>query len=351
MNDRAVSVLENYECKVLRTYKGRSAIICETDCGLKILKEYRGTEERVAVGNRLLEILSARMDTPLEQYVRTGEGNFITKDREQNTYILKDFYEGKECSASDAEDLAKAFSYMARLHKHMYCSAEDWKDLTESGIGAPEGDWKGEAIAGPENKLLSDTEKKTRELKRARNFLRKKSSRNEFENFLLLEYDRFLNRAVEAERNLARESFSGYYREVAEKGMFCHGDFQYHNVVFAEQGITVLNFEKYRFDSVMKDFSLFFRKVMEKNGWNTELAKRLLDAYQRERLLEKEEIKQLILRLSYPEKFWKIVNCYLNTKKTLASEFNHGKLLKTIAQEEEAEKCISFLEAIVYNIS
>lgn len=346
MNDRAVSVLENYECKVLRTYKGRSAIICETDCGLKILKEYRGTEERVAVGNRLLEILSGRMDRPLEQYVRTGEGNFITKDREQNTYILKDFYEGKECSASDSEDLTKAFSYMARLHKQMYCRAEDLADLTGNAAVAVS-----DTRPGGENKLLSDTEKKTRELKRARNFLRKKSSRNEFENFLLLEYDRFLNRAVEAEQNLKQESFSGYYRETAEKGMFCHGDFQYHNVVFAERGITVLNFEKYRFDSVMKDFSLFFRKVMEKNGWNTELAKRLLDAYQKERVLEKEEMKQLILRLSYPEKFWKIVNCYLNTKKTLASEFNHGKLLKTIAQEEEAEKCISFLEAIVYNNS
>ena len=40
VNDRCVSLLENYELEVLRTFKGRGAILCETNMGTMILKEY-----------------------------------------------------------------------------------------------------------------------------------------------------------------------------------------------------------------------------------------------------------------------------------------------------------------------
>ena len=43
MNDRGLSVLESYDLKVLRTYRGRGAIICETNQGLKILREFSGS--------------------------------------------------------------------------------------------------------------------------------------------------------------------------------------------------------------------------------------------------------------------------------------------------------------------
>ena len=40
VDDKRISVLEGYDLQVLRTYKGRGALICETDQGLKILREY-----------------------------------------------------------------------------------------------------------------------------------------------------------------------------------------------------------------------------------------------------------------------------------------------------------------------
>ena len=42
MNDRAVELLEQYEIEVLRTRKGRGAIVCDTSQGCLILKEYSG---------------------------------------------------------------------------------------------------------------------------------------------------------------------------------------------------------------------------------------------------------------------------------------------------------------------
>ena len=47
MNDRALGVLEQYDIEVLRSWKGRSAILCETKTGIRILKEYKGGQERL----------------------------------------------------------------------------------------------------------------------------------------------------------------------------------------------------------------------------------------------------------------------------------------------------------------
>ena len=55
VNDRAVGVLENYEIEVLRTWKGRGAILCESDKGLLILKEYTGPKSKIIFQDALLK--------------------------------------------------------------------------------------------------------------------------------------------------------------------------------------------------------------------------------------------------------------------------------------------------------
>ena len=41
MNDKAIELLEQYEIEVLRTRKGRGAIVCDTDKGCLIFREVR----------------------------------------------------------------------------------------------------------------------------------------------------------------------------------------------------------------------------------------------------------------------------------------------------------------------
>ena len=68
----------------------------------------------------------------------------------------------------------------------------------------------------------------------------------------------------------------------------------------------------------------------------------LLDAYEKENRLTREEHVQLCYRLSYPEKFWKIVNFYYNTGKAWIPGKNMEKLEKIHLQEKEK---INFLQA------
>lgn len=332
MNDRAVSMLENYEINVLRTYKGRSAIICETDQGLKVLREYRGTEERIARIDQLLRAVREKSGYLLDTYVRNKEGTYLCRDREQNTYLLKDYYEGKECVPEDMSDIGRAFAHMAKLHKVLRVPSGTL-DIPAQG----------------NNGLLHEIHKRNAELKRGKKFIRGRANRSNFENFLLVNYDFFLKKALSIEEKLEGENFSEYDRAILAEGAFCHGDFQYHNIVFTSTGPAVMNFEKFQWDSGIKDFSLFFRKVMEKNGWDLRCAEICTENYLKERELSSAEKKLLLYRLSYPEKFWKIVNFYINSRKSVVMERNTDKLKKVMEQEPLREKGISFLESLLYN--
>ena len=55
MNERYQEVLEQYEIELLSVRKGRGAWICETDKGLKLLQEYRGTVRRLEFEDQVLE--------------------------------------------------------------------------------------------------------------------------------------------------------------------------------------------------------------------------------------------------------------------------------------------------------
>ena len=54
MNDRCVSLLDNYDVEVLRTTKGRGAILCETNQGMLIFKEYIERRNKIYLQNEVL---------------------------------------------------------------------------------------------------------------------------------------------------------------------------------------------------------------------------------------------------------------------------------------------------------
>ncbi len=58
MYNRENLILEQYPFEVKQASKGRGVLICDTSMGLKILKEYRGSEGRADFLYRLLQFLA-----------------------------------------------------------------------------------------------------------------------------------------------------------------------------------------------------------------------------------------------------------------------------------------------------
>lgn len=319
MNDRAVSLLEQYELNITRTYKGRGCILCETEEGFKILQEYHAPQQKLVLMEHLLKNVSALGLVDVDSLVPNKEGTYTVKDRDGVTYVLKDYYEGHECNPKNREELSDCIHTMALLHTGMFYPKEE-------ALGD---------IARFD--LKEETARHNRMLRKIRKYVRERGSKTAFEQFLLSEYDVFLKRAEAAEERICKEDFTSFYQEVEKQRSFVHGDFQYHNVLMCGQRRAVVNFERCRFDSRIGDLALFLRKIMEKYEWDMPLGEKMIQEYEAFNPLKEAERRQLFYRLSYPEKFRKIVSTYYNSNKAFQSLVYGEKLMAVCAQEEKKQ--------------
>lgn len=315
----------------MRTRKGRGAILCDTDKGCLIFKEYAGNPEKTKLQKQLLERVS-EADFPVERLLLTKEDALFTEDTDGRKYVLKTYFENRECNIRDGEECREAVKTLARLHEKMCFSAKASEEPVSAVPFSLEKEW----------------EKHNRELRKVWRYLKGKSQKSLFETALLKEYDYFLLQAQEI-----LEEFKAFAREddleyIKEQGMFCHGDYQYHNIIKQGQGFAVINFERCIMDNQVRDLCLFMRKLLEKNNWSEKLGKSLLEAYNAVRPLSARSFVELYYRLAYPEKFWKIVNFYYNSRKVWIPERNWEKLRILSGQEKEKQ---AFLDAVFRTIT
>ena len=322
MNDRAVTILDNYDLQIIRTWKGRSAILCETDQGIKIVKEYNGSKERLYFQKRFLDRISEKNSTVVEKILLNKEGEPFCEDIDRTVYIVKDYFDGRECSMKDEGECLTAVRTLAGLHL----------DMTLPELA--------EEISFNRFPLVYEFEKRNKELRKVRRYLKGKGQKTEFERYLQKNYDFFYEKALETADELNQYPIQKWMRELKEDGTFCHGDYQYHNVLFHGEQVSIINFEKAALEDPVRDLYLFTRKLMEKNNWDIRMGLAMLNEYDRIRSISVGEHIQLIYRFRYPEKFWKIVNFYYNNTKAFIPLRNKEKLEKVLLQENAKDEFI-----------
>lgn len=339
VNDRAVGVLENYDIEVLRTWKGRGAILCESDKGLLILKEYTGPKSKIIFQDALLKQIKGQGFPLAESILKTKEEDLIVYDQDRVPYILKTYFEGRECNVRDTKECRQAVKTLAQLHKVSRMEAELFPGISQKA----------------DARMDREYEKHNRELRKVRKFLKDKSQKTNFEIFLLKHYDYFFDLALQVTEESQRHMKSKGMEKGEEAGskgvedscIICHGDYQHHNILVTKAGgdgreeMAVVNFEKCIRDNPVRDLYLFMRKLLEKGNWSIELGNLLLETYHQERELAQEDYRQLYYRFIYPEKFWKIVNFYYNSGKSWIPGRNLEKMEKLLSQEEDKTR---FLE-------
>ena len=164
MNEKALEVLEQYDLEVLRTWKGRGVYFCETSKGLHMLKEHRGSEEKL---EKLWQLLASLQDVQFfktDLPVRTVEGNFLVKDSDEITYLLKAWRDGRECDPRSELDVCRCMEGLAIFHT---AAKEIWEFTDSEERTKYEG-----------TDLVTEMEKRTRELKKVQSFIRKKQKKS-----------------------------------------------------------------------------------------------------------------------------------------------------------------------------
>ena len=201
MNEKDLSVLEQYEVQVQGFRRGRGSFLVETDQGLKLFAEFSGTEKRLQFQNRICEAVGRRGIVRADRVLPNREGNLISRDREERGFILKDWFEGRECSTRSEEDILRAVRILAQLHREMRIPPEKENEEGYTDL---------ERFRGI---LWTGVSKRIREMKKARAFMRGKNAKTPFELKFLQTFDVFIEQAVGTEEKLAAGGDRELYEE------------------------------------------------------------------------------------------------------------------------------------------
>lgn len=330
MQEYERNILEQYDVDINSTRKIRGAVLCDTDQGLYILKEMTVPIERIQALYTLYEYLETQDLCCVDSIKRNKEDNIVTIANSGEKYILKKWFSGRECDIRKPEEILEASKTLAKLHLRLPCEVE--------------------TVATAGSQVDKDYERHNHELKKVREFVRRKSAKGEFEMEFLKNYSEMYMWAEMAKTMLEESKYQKLVEEAKNKKHLVHGEYNYHNIIIKEgnNGILALtNFEKFKQDIQVEDFYYFLRKVMEKYGWKERLGDNMLNAYSAVKPLSGSEVEYIKLRLVYPEKFWKTASAYYNSNKAWTSAKNKEKLEVAIRQTKEKERFLKNVFAFV----
>jgi hypothetical protein len=361
VEDRSQEALKRYRLKIYNIYRARGAFLLETDCGLKLYKCFEGSKNRALFEDKVKEHLALNGYPNTDLFVRTLEDDIISEDSVGCQYMMKNWFWGEECNLKELSQIEAAASNLARLH-NVLKGVEFSEEQLEHNI-SPD--------------LMETFDKRNRELKRVKAYIRDKKQKNEFELLYLNYYDSFYEQGLNAAERLSGAAYHNLLQEAIQQRTVCHGNYTYHNIIMlkcktdaitktyvppgwinkqplsvAELGggsgpIATTNFEKSYIGLQISDLYQFMRKVMEKNDWDILYGSNILEAYDRVKPISAEEMKILYLLLLYPEKFWKITNFYYNGKKSWISGRNTQKLNTIGEQNTKKQMFLQKLESIL----
>ena len=327
MYNRDEEILEQYDVEIRSTAKGRGALSCETDKGTMLLKEFRGSKDRAAFLYDILKFLSEN-GFASETVVVTREGEAAAKDELNGTlYLLKNWYQGRECDVKNRDDILAAVKKLAQFHVLAKSCPNEIPDF----------------LKADKSSLLLEYERHNRELNKVKNYIRNKNKKNQFELLFMRVYESYRTQALEVAEQLKRQ-LDNLDPELEEQMWgLCPGDYNQHNIILSQGEWTFLNFEQMVYDIMVRDLANFVRKILEKYNWNTGLGIDMITEYDKIRKLKQQELEQLYLRLAYPKKFWKIANHYSSSRKSWISGRDIEKLEKIIEQEPQRKQFLKML--------
>lgn len=324
MNEKYVEALPQYDLEIGNVRKGRSGWLCETNQGIKLLKEYRGTMKRLEFETQVLGQVREAGDVLVDAYIRTSQGELISLAEDGTRFVLKDWYLDRECNLKDKEEILEAITQIARLHR----TFQDIPEQEEWNLGS--------IMVQP---MDLEMERHNKELLRARNYIRGKRKKTEFELCVIGNFQLFYEQAL-----IAQEGLSNLLKEGGARVFLCHGDLDHHHVLMGNRYVAIIEYNKMHLGNQMTDLYHFMRKVMEKQNWNQVLGLDMLKAYDRILPLGSWERKCLYYLFLYPEKYWKQINFYFNANKAWIPARNVEKLCSLEAQLENRDLFLSKLK-------
>ena len=309
MNEKALTVLSQYDLDIKGTYRSKGNYGCITDNGKYILQEYNYSNKKMDTLSTFYDFLE-KGGFVTDGVVKNIEGNCVSISEDGYTYILKKWFDAEECGNNNETQLIMAVKNLAEFHK-----------LTENTTNL-----NIEKNIHPGKNYNKIFRRHTCEILNIKNYIKKRKNKNYFEMYLNKIIEEYYNQAKDALKLLEQSQYNEMYDECQKKKTINHGNYNYHNILLNKNKVIMINIQKLNYSLQIQDLYDFLRKVMEKNNWDLKLGKNIINEYSEIKPITVREYEVLKALLSYPEKFWKIINYYYNSNKAWYSEKNEDKL-------------------------
>ena len=116
MEEKIKDVLDAYTFQTTRVCRGRGAFICDTDQGMKIVKAYHRSPQRLEFEQLVKYTIRDRGYYYVDQLLPNKEGQYLNSNKDGQMYTVRDWFEGRECDVKNAADVLAAVRQLAVLH-------------------------------------------------------------------------------------------------------------------------------------------------------------------------------------------------------------------------------------------
>ena len=282
------------------------------------LKKVYYSEEHLLFIYSVLEWLGKR-NVCVPRFLPTIDKNRFVSYNDM-LFVLTPWVEGNKCSYDNISDIVNASKTLANLHK----KSKNFKPIPGSIVK------KGYdniyiSISKHFNKLLNCN------------------------NFAFIYKDKFSKLFLDNFN--ANISLAQFALEISSSiktsnltSSLCHGDYVNKNIIADNKNnLWVIDFDKCCLDFIAHDISYYLRRLLKRDStkWNVQLAISCLKSYSEINPLSSDDLKYILVYLSFPQKYWKISRDYFNNIHKCNKTAFYNLLSKTTCKTEFQVKFIN----------
>ncbi|KEJ01065.1 spore coat protein [Clostridium botulinum A2B7 92] len=325
-------ILSKYNFNVIDFSKVRSMYKVETTTGNKCLKRTRHGKYKIRNGFIFAEELKNVGFNNIASYYKTKDDRNYIKYKKWAFYATE-WIDGDECDLNDIVEAENCAKTLAHFHK-----ATKKIDINRVKVKSHLKKWPKRF-----NKRISDMD-------RFKSNIENKKIKNEFDITYKEYIDSFYERAMVALSFLNKSDYYKLSKEAQTNKTLCHHSFYYQNIIKKGREYYIIDLDNIIIDLQVNDLGKYIRRLMTKKSyqWDFEKTKRIIEAYNSENKLTKEDLEVMLSLIIFPHKFWKLgKNRYIKHKHWPETKYMK-KLNKIIKyddmQREFLENYLKYLE-------
>lgn len=327
MDDKNEQIYMQYDLDICNVYKNKGIVYLETKDELYAVKAYNYTEKKMELENRIKEEICNKGYTNLDLCIKNRENLYVSQNKYGNKFVIKKWFGGCECNIFSKDEICIAIKNLAELHSKMRNIFIEQNEQTRIAC----------------RDCLREYDIYNKELKRVKRYIYNKKKKNRLELDIIKTIDYYYKQADNSLCKLKESNYSRLYEKAIREGHICHGNYTYHSVLIDKDNAITINFERMFYGLQVYDLYCFLRKTMEKNEWDVELGKVIINIYNEINRLSRDEIEILFIMLEYPDKYRKLLNSYFNGKKAWVSIRIMEKLNELVIMEP---KRLAFIDTL-----